>query len=81
MLPQLKNSREYWDKHSNEVISLISEGGIVITRAAGASVGALKKEGFNVFEIGSGFICGVCSKGKATHSLEGKPFVIIVRNL
>lgn len=78
MLRQRKSSRQYWDRHSAEIISLITEGGIIITRTEKASSNILKSEGLNVLEIGDGFTCGIRSKAKVTPSLEGKTFVIVV---
>lgn len=75
---QRKSSRQHWARHSADIISLTAEGGIIITRAAQASRNVLENAGFNVLDIGDGFIGGIRSKAQATPLLEGKTFVIVV---
>ncbi|KAL7794100.1 polyketide synthase [Trichoderma afarasin] len=75
LIPHLSVSKEIWAKAADEITSLISDDGIIITRRTKDAVSALKVAGFAALELPNETLVAVRSPKKT--GLEGKEVVIV----
>ncbi|KAM0454269.1 hypothetical protein ACHAPV_008542 [Trichoderma viride] len=78
LIPHLSVSKKVWSKAADEVISQVSDNGIVITRKTKDAVSALQAAGFTTLELPNETLAAV-RNAKQT-GLENKEVVIVKPN-
>lgn len=78
LIPHLSVAKKIWDKAADEIASLVSDDGIIITRKAEGAVSTLKSAGFVALELPNKTLVAV--RGPKQTGLENKEVVIVKPN-
>jgi acyl transferase domain-containing protein len=77
-IPLHETSQGIWNHAPDQLISLVSDQGIVITRKTEKAISSLKTAGFATLELPSRTILGI--RSQETTALKGKEVLLVVPN-
>lgn len=69
-------SKRVWEHVPNQILSLVSDHGIVISRKTDAALRVLKAAEFNIMDVGKQVLVAV--RPPRTTSLQGRKVLIVV---
>ena len=79
LIPKHASAMKFWTQAAEELLSLVSPLGIIVTRASDEASQTLKAGGFQTLDVGRRCLLAMPSR-KTTVSLEGGSVVLVVRS-
>jgi hypothetical protein len=73
---QHSTSKRVWEHDPKQIVSLVSDHGIIVSRKTDAALRVLKAAKFNVMDVGKQVLVAV--RSPQTTSLQGRKVLIVV---